>query len=104
MSVVSDEGGLILVGTVIARARGDGTKAFDRGDEGEAALFWVVLVEDKGVALATQRIEAEAPRPVDEQGEFVVGRVARDRAPYAGGLTIGVSSVRLIGGGMVRLG
>jgi hypothetical protein len=53
-------------------------------DEGEAALFRVGLVEDEGVDLAAQRIEAEAARPVDEEGEFVVGRVARDRAPDDG--------------------
>jgi hypothetical protein len=36
------------------------------------------------VDLAAQGIEAETARPVDEQGEFVVGRVARDRAPDEG--------------------
>jgi hypothetical protein len=82
--VVSNEGGLVLVGAVIARAGGDGAKALNRGDEREAALFRVLLVEDEGVNLAAERIEAEAPGPVDEQGEFVVGRVARDRAPDEG--------------------
>ena len=45
------------------------------------ALFRVVLVEDEGVDLAAQRIEAEAARPVNEQREFVVGRVDGDGAP-----------------------
>ena len=43
-----------------------------------------MLVEDEGVDLATERIEAEVPGPVDEEREFVVGRVARDRAPDDG--------------------
>jgi hypothetical protein len=47
-------------------------------------FFWVVLVKDEGVDLAAQRIEAETARPVDEEGEFVVGRVARDGAPNEG--------------------
>ena len=69
--IVGDEGGLVFVGAVIARAGGDGAKTFDGGDERETALFRVGLVEDEGVDLAAQRIEAEAARPVDEEGEFV---------------------------------
>jgi hypothetical protein len=42
-SVVVDEGGLVLVGAVIAGAGGDGTKTLDGGDERDAALFGVVL-------------------------------------------------------------
>jgi hypothetical protein len=79
-SVVGNEGGFVFVGAVIAGAGGDGADAFDRGDEREAALFRVMLVENEGVDLAAQRIEAEAARPVDEEREFVVGRVARDGA------------------------
>ena len=33
--VVADEGGLVFIGAVIARAGGDGADAFDRGDEGK---------------------------------------------------------------------
>ena len=54
--------GLVLVGAVIARAGGDGAKTFDRGDEREAALLRVSLLEDEGVDLPTERIEAEAAR------------------------------------------
>jgi len=74
-SVVGDEGGLVFIGAVIARAGGDGADAFDGGDERETPLFGVVLVEDEGVDLAAQRIEAEAACPVNERREFVVGRV-----------------------------
>src|ERR1700724_4399978 len=49
-------------------------------------FFWVVLVKE-GVDLAAQRIEAETARPVDEEGEFVVGRVACDGAPNEGKVT-----------------
>ena len=49
--VVDKDAGFVLVGAVIARAGGDGAKTFDGGDEGEAALFRVVLVEDEGVDL-----------------------------------------------------
>jgi hypothetical protein len=109
--VVGDEAGLVFVGTVIARAGGDGAETFDGGDEGEPALFGVVLVKDEGVDLAAQGIEAEAPRPVDEEGEFVVGRVARDRAPDEGEIAQdiergqardGRSSVRVGGGRTVK--
>ena len=41
-------------------------------------------MEDEGVDLAAQGIEAETAGPVDEEREFVVGRVARDRAPDEG--------------------
>ena len=43
-----------------------------------------MFVKDKGVDLAAQRIEAEAPRPVDEQREFVIGRVYGDGAADEG--------------------
>jgi hypothetical protein len=43
-----------------------------------------VLVEDEGVDLAAERIEAETARPVNEQREFVVGRIARDGTPDEG--------------------
>jgi hypothetical protein len=33
--VVADEGGLVFIRAVIARAGGDGADAFDRGDEGK---------------------------------------------------------------------
>jgi hypothetical protein len=82
--VVGHEAGLVFGGAIIARAGGDGTETFDGGDEGKTPLFWVVLVEDKGVDLATQRIEAEAPGPVDEERELVIGRIERDRAPDEG--------------------
>ena len=51
MAVVNG-GGLVLVGAVIARAGGDGTKAFDGRDEGETALFRVVItrVVERGQA------------------------------------------------------
>ena len=54
---------------------------FDGGDERETALFWVGLVKNEGVDLATERIEVETARPVDKAREFIVGGVARDRAP-----------------------
>ena len=82
--VVGNEAGLVLVGAVIARPGGDGTKTLNRGDEREAALFRVLLVEDEGVDLAAQWIEAEAAGPVDEQREFVVGCVDGDCAPDEG--------------------
>jgi hypothetical protein len=41
-------------------------------------------VKNESVDLATERIEAQAPGPVDEVREFVVGRVACDRAPDEG--------------------
>jgi hypothetical protein len=79
--VIADEGGLVFVGAVIARAGGDGAKAFDGGDERKAALFRVVFVEDEGVDLAAQRIAAEAPGPMNKKREFVVGGVVGDGAP-----------------------
>jgi len=111
--VVGDEGGLAFVGAIIARAGGDGAETFDRGDEGKAALFRVGLVENEGVDLAAQRIEAQAARPVDEERELIVGRIARDRAPdegeiarvvEAGRLAMGISSVPGMIGRMVTLG
>ena len=97
--VVNNEGGFVLVGAVIARPGGDGTKTLDRGDEREAALFRVLLVEDEGVNLAAERIEAEAPGPVDEEREFVVGRVDGNRAPDEGEVAwvVMIRSRRLVG-------
>lgn len=76
--VVSDENRLVLVGAVIAGSRGDGAEPLDRGHEREAALLRVVLVEDKGMDLPAQRVEAQAPGPVDEHGEFVFRRIGGD--------------------------
>src|SRR6202023_3400117 len=61
-----------------------GAKTFDGGDERETALFRVGLMENESVDLAAKRIEAEAARPVDEEREFVVGRVHGDGAPDEG--------------------
>jgi hypothetical protein len=60
--VIVDEGGLFLVGAVIARAGGDGAETFDGGDEREATLLRVSLMEDESVDLAAQRAQTACRR------------------------------------------
>jgi hypothetical protein len=72
-SVVSNEGGLALVKAAIAGAGGDGAETFDRGDEREAALLGVLLMEE-GMALRAERIEAQAAGPsLSEDGHWYLG-------------------------------
>ncbi len=94
--IVADEGRFVFVGSVIAGAGGDGAEAFDGCDERESAFLGVVLVEYEGVDLAPQRVEPQRPRPMDEQGKFVIACFNGDRATNEGEV-LGVVEGRQVG-------